>query len=70
MSLNATSSFVKGDGDLNFPFGFVNSICRPVTLVGYSLGARVIFKCLETLAETEKNGSQCSLICLSCFFEC
>ncbi|XP_015583614.1 transmembrane and coiled-coil domain-containing protein 4 isoform X3 [Ricinus communis] len=28
---------------------------RPVTLVGYSLGARVIFKCLETLAETERN---------------
>ncbi|WCJ32569.1 hypothetical protein M5689_013986 [Euphorbia peplus] len=26
---------------------------RPVTLVGFSLGARVIFKCLETLAETE-----------------
>ncbi|XP_038715199.1 transmembrane and coiled-coil domain-containing protein 4-like isoform X2 [Tripterygium wilfordii] len=26
---------------------------RPVTLVGFSLGARVIFKCLECLAETE-----------------
>ncbi|VVB10056.1 unnamed protein product [Arabis nemorensis] len=28
---------------------------RPITLVGFSLGARVIFKCLQTLAETEKN---------------
>ncbi|KAM0967710.1 hypothetical protein ACFX2A_016459 [Malus domestica] len=30
---------------------------RPVTLVGFSLGARVIFKCLQSLAETEGDNA-------------
>lgn len=28
-----------------------------MTLVGFSLGARVIFKCLQVLAETETDGN-------------
>lgn len=28
---------------------------RPVTLLGFSLGARVIFKCLQVLSKSEKN---------------
>uniref|UniRef100_F6GWS7 Transmembrane and coiled-coil domain-containing protein 4 n=1 Tax=Vitis vinifera TaxID=29760 RepID=F6GWS7_VITVI len=35
---------------------------KPVTLTGYSLGARVIFKCLQYLAKTEQNGMHDSLI--------
>ncbi|KAM5565036.1 hypothetical protein ABKV19_019191 [Rosa sericea] len=30
---------------------------RPVTLIGFSLGGRVIFKCLECLAESEGNNA-------------
>lgn len=37
-------------------YGFFLKSLRPVTLVGFSLGARLIFKCLEVLAETEQSG--------------
>lgn len=33
-----------------------------MTLVGYSLGARVIFKCLQFLAETERDGKYYKLL--------
>lgn len=36
-----------------------------MTLVGFSLGARVVFKCLQTLVETEKNGISPSHISVS-----
>lgn len=34
---------------------------RPVTLVGFSLGARVIFKCLQCLADSKGDNGNLSL---------
>lgn len=37
--------------------GYTTLVFRPVTLVGFSLGSRIIFKCLLHLAEAgEDNG--------------
>ena len=37
---------------------FIYSCFRPVTLVGFSLGARVILKCLQCLAETKGDNGE------------
>ena len=39
-----------------------------MTLVGFSLGARVVFKCLQALTETEKNGISQRSHAYLCFF--
>lgn len=47
----------------NYLLGF-----RPVTLIGFSLGARVIFKCLQCLAETGEENRKLIHSFLSLYF--